>query len=357
MVHGSLNISAKSIAVIMAGGSGTRFWPLSRSNLPKQYLAFGDKGISLIQETYQRVKSVVDDVLVVTAQNQVELVKQHLPGVCILAEPCARNTAPCVAYAIKFIEKSVGDATALFVPADHKIVGEQELLQVFTTAINIARDKDVLVTIGIVPTRAETGYGYIKKGKAFNEQSSHVDSFVEKPNSEKAKQYLESGLYFWNSGIFAWKVSSIQKKLEKHAPEIFSSINKIFAENNDNKSVTEIFSKIPAVSIDTAIMEKADNVIVIPGQNFTWSDIGSWESWMETTGADSQDNVIQGDVIALDSKGCGIVGKKRLIAAIGIEDLVIVDTDDAILICKKDRCQDVKKVVEMLKEKGRSSIT
>lgn len=359
LINGVIKSSSKSIAVIMAGGSGTRFWPLSRSNFPKQYLSFGQTNVSLIQETYQRVKPIVDDVLVVTAENQVELVKQHLPGVCILAEPLPRNTAACVAYAIRFIENSVGDATVLFVPADHKIEGEKEFRRVFSNALSLATANDVLVTIGIVPTRPETGYGYIKKGAAHKDNSFKVESFVEKPNLEKAKNYLKSGDYLWNSGVFCWKTSTIHKSLEKYTPEIFAQIKQVFENNlsEDAIIIKNIFSKIPSESIDTAVMEKADNVLVIPGDGFSWSDIGSWESWIETLGSDAEPNLTKGDVITLDSKGCGIMAKDRLIAVIGVEDLVIVDTDDAILVCKKNHSQDVKKVVEILKQRGRGSIT
>ena len=358
LVHGSIKSTSKKIAIIMAGGSGTRFWPLSRSNFPKQYLNFGDKGLSLIQDTYNRVKDLVDDVLVVTSVSQIELVKQHLPNVCILAEPCAKNTAGCVAYATKFIEKICNNPTVIFLPADHKIKGHEEFNQVFGSAISLAEENEVLVTIGIVPTRPETGYGYIKKGADFK-GFYKVESFVEKPNLETAKKYLLSNHYFWNSGIFAWKISTIQDSLSKFVPEIYKTVSEIFSAGIDLEldTANKAFAKMPSVSVDTAVMEKADNVVVVPGEGFYWSDIGSWESWMETLELEGA-SLSQGDVINIDSKGCGIFGKNRLIAAIGLEDLVIVDTDDALLICKKDRSQDVRKIVEKLKEKGRGgSIT
>ena len=232
---GNLNKSAKKIAVIMAGGSGTRFWPLSRRSFPKQFLPFGDDKKSLIQDTYNRVKPIVDDVLVVTASHQVELVKEHLPNVCILAEPCPRNTAACVAYASKYIESEVGDVATLFLPADHKIFGEKEIQNTFSKALDVAEQNPVLVTIGIVPRKPETAYGYIKKGEVYNQDSFLVENFYEKPNLEKAKQYYDSGDFFWNSGVFAWKVSSINSKLQEFLPEVFNKIKDFDFSLNSSK--------------------------------------------------------------------------------------------------------------------------
>ena len=364
---GKLNKSSKKVAVIMAGGSGTRFWPLSRRSFPKQFLPFGDDEKSLIYDTYKRVQSIVDDVLVVTAAHQVDLVKEHLPGVCILAEPSPRNTAACVAYASKYIESEVGDASTLFLPADHKISGEKEIQNTFSKALEVAEQNPVLVTIGIVPRKPETAYGYIKKGKSYNSDSFFVENFYEKPNLEKAKEYYESGEFFWNSGVFAWKVSSINSKLEQFLPEVFNTIKDF--DFNDQEHIEKTFQSIPSESIDTGVMEKTDNAVVIPGDNFKWSDIGSWDAWMENMIGD-ENNLLRGDVLCLDSKGCGVVTKEvlangktskkgisdKLVAIIGLEDVVVVDTEDALLVCKKQSSQDVKKVVQMLKDKSRESL-
>ena len=351
---GSLNKSSKKVAVIMAGGSGTRFWPLSRRSFPKQFLPFGDDGRSLIQDTYSRVKSIVDEVLVVTAAHQVDLVKEHLPDVCILAEPCPRNTAACVAYAAKYLESEIGDVSTLFLPADHKISGEKEIQNTFSKALELAAQNPVLVTIGIVPRKPETAYGYIKKGKDYNSESFFVENFYEKPNLEKAKQYYDSGDFFWNSGVFAWKVSSINLKLEEFLPNVFNAIKDF--DFNNKAQIEKAFTSMPSESIDTGVMEKTDNAVVIPGDNFKWSDIGSWDSWMENM-IGKEENLLRGDVLCLDSKGCGVVTKDKIVAIIGLEDVVVVDTEDALLVCKKQSSQDVKKVVQMLKDKSRESLT
>lgn len=353
LVWGSLNKSSKKIAVIMAGGSGTRFWPLSRRCFPKQFLPFGDDKKSLIQDTYDRVAPIVDDVLVVTARHQVDLVKEHLPDACILAEPIARNTAACVAYASRYIMSEVGDVSTLFLPADHKIFGEEQIRNCFTQALDLALASEVLVTIGIVPRKAETAYGYIKKGEAYNSGSFYVENFYEKPNLAKAKQYFESGDFFWNSGVFAWRVSVVNSKLEQYLPDIFNSIKKLDFKNE--QAIEKVFNALASESIDTGVMEKADNTVVIPGDGFNWSDIGSWDSWIENMKG-SEENLIQGDVLSIDSKGCGVLAQEKLVAIIGLEDVVVVDTGDALLVCKKDNSQDVKKIVQILKEKSRESL-
>ncbi len=354
LVTGNLKKSSKTVAVIMAGGSGTRFWPLSRVSFPKQYLPFGDSERSLIQDTYNRIKSVVDDVLVVTALRQVDLVKEHLPGVCILAEPQPKNTAACVAYASKFIESQIGDVTTLFLPADHKISGDKEVQACFSRALNVAQNNSVLVTIGIVPRKPETAYGYIKKGESYDDASFLVENFYEKPNLEKAKEYYESGEFFWNSGVFAWSVGSINSKLEQFLPEVFNIIKDLDFSNQE--VVEAAFKELPSESIDTGVMEKADNAVVIPGDDFQWSDIGSWDSWVENM-IGNQENLLKGDVVSLNSKGCGVVTKNKLVAIIGLEDVVVVDTEDALLVCKKQNSQDVKKIVQILKEKSGESLT
>ena len=219
-----------------------------------------------------------------------------------------------------------------------------------------------MVTTGIVPRKPETAYGYIKKGKSYNDDSFFVENFYEKPNLEKAVSYYESGEFFWNSGVFAWKLSSINSKLEQFLPEVFNTIKEF--DFNNQEQIKEVFKSIPSESIDTGVMEKTDNAVVIPGDNFKWSDIGSWDSWTENM-IGEQDNLLKGDVLSLDSKGCAVVSNTtstnkgiadKIVAIIGLEDVVVVDTDDALLVCKKQSSQDVKKVVQMLKDKSRESL-
>lgn len=370
LVYGDLGRGLSSVAVIMAGGSGTRFWPLSRRCRPKQFLPLAGGERSLIQATADRLEPLVGPkgILVVTAESQKDLVLEQLPGACVLAEPCPRNTAPCVGFAAKKVLESVGDVPMLCLPSDHVISGVEEMLEVFRKGISLARNADVLVTIGILPTRPETGYGYIRRGRPLEHLEDSfagaftVKQFVEKPNLDTAQRYLGSGEFFWNSGMFIWRPSVILEAINTHLPDMAAELDEIGRSlgmpEEYEKGVTH-YERISPVSIDYGVLERAEEVAMLVGDTFEWSDVGSWSSWADTVAqweADEERNVTEGETILLDVEGCAIVGGKKLIAGVGLKDLIVVDTEDALLVCHRDRSQDVKKLVEILKEDDKSEL-
>ncbi len=371
--HGNLADNLKAIGVIMAGGSGTRFWPLSRKSYPKQFLNLTGTGRSLIQATADRLDLLLGTaaMLVVTAENQHHLVREQLPDMAILSEPSARNTAACLGYAAALALSTVGDLPMICVPADHMVWGEEELNKIYRDAIELAANEDVLITIGIKPTHPETGYGYIKKADAISKNCFKVEKFVEKPNYEIAQEYLNSEQFFWNAGMFIWRPSVLLAAFEKYLPSLAKGLKQIqeiissdLSEDEKYTKVKEIYLQFESISIDYAIMEKADNVrMFVCEESFSWSDVGSWSSWVdiEKNNFSEEGNFIDADAILIDSKNTAILSKKyiktpKLIAGVGIEDLIIVETDDAILICKRGKAQDVKKIVDLLKERNKNDL-
>jgi len=358
-VHGKLDSDLNAVAIIMAGGVGARFWPLSRKQKPKQYLPLADKEQSLIQATAARLEPLVGKggVLVVTSASQVELVKEQLPDACILAEPSARNTAACVAVASQFVLDTVGDIPTLCLPADHVIQGEEQIREVYSQASDLCKKQDCLITVGIKPDRPETGYGYIQRGAQVESGVYAVETFVEKPNLETAKQYLESGEFYWNSGMFAWRPSVILSEIEKQLPKMAETVKKIGSFfDSDIDSVSEMYNSLESVSIDVGVMEKAASVLMLSGDSFAWSDVGSWHSWVETASeaeADEAGNILRGDVIAVDSTNSAVLSSGKLLAVVGLDNIVVVETDDSVLVCHRDKAQQVKAVVEKLKTTGR----
>lgn len=352
----------KITAVIMAGGRGERFWPKSRNSCPKQFLSLTSDGETMIQKTVNRLKPIVaaEDVFIVTNSAYTELVCGQLPEIPkenILAEPCARNTAPCIAFAAAVIGRKYDDAVMLVLPSDHLIGYEDIYIKTLKKAVSIAEKDRNLVTIGITPTYPETGYGYINFGKESGD-GYEVERFVEKPDLPTAKKYLESGKYLWNSGMFVWKLSSIMENLRKFMPEIYEGAQRIgesFGSGCFNETLIKEFTGFTSESIDFGIMEKAEDIYTIPG-DFGWDDVGSWLAVERVNETNENGNYIEGDVITIDSEKSTICGGKRLIAAIGVEDLIIVDTDDVLLVCSKNNTQDVKKAISQLKEQGRNEL-
>ncbi|MGN0637342.1 MAG: mannose-1-phosphate guanylyltransferase [Huintestinicola sp.] len=348
----------KITAVIMAGGRGERFWPRSRNSFPKQFLSLTSDGETMIQKTVGRLESLVslEDTFIVTNANYADLVREQLPEIPeenILLEPAARNTAPCIGLAASVIRKRYGDAVMLVLPSDHLIKFNQMFIDTLRSAIGAAEEGCNLVTIGITPTYPETGYGYIQFSA---DETAYpgiygVQRFVEKPNIELAKEYCNSGEYLWNSGMFVWKASSIDKKLRKHLPDMAEGLDRIYDSVQTDafeSTVSSVFPKFRSESIDFGVMEKASDVFTIPG-NFGWDDVGSWLALERINKTNEFGNMVQGDVISVNTKNTIVCGNKKLIATVGIEDLIVVDTDDALLICSKDSTQDVKKVIENLK--------
>ena len=345
--------------VIMAGGSGSRLWPLSRSNFPKQFINLMSSN-SMLQDTLIRAPSETkNSPYVICNESTRFLVAEELQDINIqypniILEPVGRNTAPAIALAAFDAVNKGHDPVMVVLASDHVIKDEKAFHKALNDAEKVALNNK-LVTFGIVPTHPETGYGYIKKG-AQSSTGFEVAEFVEKPNLETAEGYLASDHYLWNSGMFAFKASVYLAELNKFNPEIF----KVCEESIKNKTEDldfiriskEIFEKCPDDSIDYAVMEKTSDSIVIP-LDAGWSDVGSWSSLYEISEKDRSNNVTFGDVIIYETENCYIRGEERLVATLGVKDLVIVDTKDALMVAHKDNTQDVKKVVNRLKEQQR----
>lgn len=348
----------KVTAVIMAGGRGERFWPKSRNSYPKQFLSLTSDGETMIQKTVKRLLSIVDyeDIFIVTNENYVPIINKQLPDIPasnVLAEPVARNTAPCIALAAAAVNKKYDDAVMMVLPSDHLIKYDELYINTMRHAIKVAENGDNLVTVGITPTYPETGYGYIKFCTDDNDDLGvyKVDKFVEKPCLDVAKEYLNSGKYLWNSGMFVWKTSSICQNLKKFLPSVYEGMIKIkesMGTDDYKQTLRDCFEAFPSESIDFGIMEKADNIYTLSG-SFGWDDVGSWLALEKINKTDEYGNYVSGDVITINTNRSIICGNKKLIASVGLDDIIVVDTDDAILVCDKEHTQEVKKVIENLK--------
>ncbi|MCH8208975.1 MAG: mannose-1-phosphate guanylyltransferase/mannose-6-phosphate isomerase [Nitrospinae bacterium] len=356
------------LAVILAGGSGTRFWPLSREQNPKQLLKItGAK--TLIQGTLERLLPLIpaDKCYVVTNEQHAfqtcrQLSEYGFSPANLIAEPAIRNTAPAIALAARFFEDQPDEIMAVF-PADHVIRTQQSFQDAITLAESIA-SQGRLTTIGIKPGRPETGYGYIQQGAALNKDNSafKIEKFIEKPDIQKAREFFKKERYLWNCGIFLWKVSVALEELRQFAPEIYKAtadLKSCLQENKGkypykilNQKGREIYDGLPSISIDYAVMEKSQNAAVIP-TSMEWSDVGSWSALEDIGEKDERKNVFSKNVISIDCSGSIVQGEDRLIAAIGLNDLIVVDSKDALLVCRKDRAQDVKKVVEEINKDNR----
>lgn len=348
-------MAGKVWAVIMAGGSGTRFWPASRARRPKQLLPLGGGERSLLAETVQRIAPVVpiERVLVVTAASLRDATRRELPALPeanILAEPAPRNTAPCIGWANRVIGARDPEALVVVLPSDHHVANEAAFVETVKKAIELAKVRD-LATIGIAPSRPDTGFGYIEKGAAIAEGGFDVARFVEKPDLERAKEYLATGRYLWNGGMFFFRVGSMDQAIRAHMPELAKGLDSMGEEN-----VTSIFPTLPSISVDYGIVEKIEQgrIGVVPG-DFGWSDVGSWESAWELAQKDEAGNALPSDAVAVDARG-NLVRAKKMVALVGVDDLVVVETDDAILVMPRKRAQDVRAVVDALKTKGKNEL-
>ncbi|MGK0663315.1 mannose-1-phosphate guanylyltransferase/mannose-6-phosphate isomerase [Serratia ureilytica] len=354
---------SKLIPVIMAGGVGSRLWPLSRESFPKQFLSIDDTGFSLLQQTVLRLAGlpgvVVVEPLVICNESHRFLVAEQLReinqlGTNIILEPVGRNTAPAVALAAHLAAEEDADSLLLVLAADHLIKKVENFHLAIKTAIDYA-ERDYLATFGIIPEHPETGYGYIKRGSFLSNDCFKVDSFVEKPCLEKAIEYVSCGEYSWNSGMFMFKTAKFLNQLELFSPDIFSTTRKSMAESQRDMNFIrveqEVFKCCPSDSIDYAVMEKTHDAVVIP-IDAGWSDVGSWSSLWEVSEKDHVGNVNLGEIISIDSSNNYISSGGALVATIGLDNLVIVNTDDALLIAAKEKVQDVKKVVDELKSRN-----
>lgn len=351
--------------VIMAGGSGTRFWPLSRHLFPKQLLKIGGGEHTLIQQTMRRVRGCApaSQVLISTNAAQAEQIrvqladwKDELKDGFVL-EPEGRNTAPAIALAALEVVRRDPDGIMLVVPADHVVTGQRDFQAAVSLAMQLANEGH-LVTFGIKPIRPETGYGYIKPngralvGKLGALTGYRVQKFVEKPNAAKAAQYLKAGNYFWNSGMFVWKAATILEEIHRHQPalgKVMDRIAQLLKAGAPKQTIDEVYRWATSVSIDNGVMELSSKAAVVP-VSFGWSDVGSWGSLDEVAAKDKAGNVMSGRVVDFESTRSIVYADRRVVATIGLEDMVVVDTPDATLVCPKSRAQDVKKVVEILKQ-------
>ena len=352
----------KVYGIIMAGGGGTRFWPLSRKGTPKQLLNLSGKEV-MVNEAIDRVARVAayEDIYIVTNCEQADKMRLVTHGRVaaehILSEPCARNTAACIGYAAMKIMRERGDGVLVITPSDAYIKDEDTFAQVLGTAVHAAATTNKLVTIGIKPTFPATGYGYIRYREAEGDVKPAM-RFVEKPTRRKAEEYLRSGCYVWNSGMFVWKASVILKKFKRLLPELYARLAKIaasFGRPDERSVLEELYPELPSVSVDYGIMEHSRDILVVPGE-FGWNDVGSWDMLGALHPQDERGNVVVGNAVNVDTENTVIYSSGKMIAAVDVSDLIIVDTPDAILVCPKSKAQDVKKIVEELRAEGKEEL-
>lgn len=351
----------KKVALIMAGGKGERFWPKSRMDKPKQFLDILGTGRTMLQITVDRISPIVDieDIFVVTNTIYKSLIMEQLPLLPlenIICEPASRNTAPCIGLGAIHILDKYKDAMVMVLASDHLIKNEQLFLTALSDASKLAEKGNNIVTLGITPNYPETGYGYIKMNMDHRIVGAYeVATFVEKPDYETAIKYLEKGDYLWNSGIFIWKASTIMLLMKELLPKMYEKliqIQKSFGSDQRDEVLKSEYEKMEAISIDYGIMEKANDIYVIPGV-FGWDDVGSWLAVERLRKPDKEGNVLSGNVVKIDVKNCIVEGSERLLALIGVENLVVIDTDDVILIGEKDSISDIKSLMIQLKDDDR----
>ncbi len=385
----------KTTALIMAGGRGERFWPASRKRYPKQFLSFTPDGKSMIQKTVERILplAALQDVFIVTNEAYKGIVLEQLPGLPeenILCEPVGRNTAPCIGLGAVHIAAKYGlgagisgknpvfgnahdgtgtdapcktenpeDALMLVLPSDSLINDTESYLDTVRRAMKVAEEKDAIVTLGIEPKYPETGYGYIKYRQDSEVHGcSLVERFVEKPDLETAKEYLKNGGYLWNAGNFIFRVSTILDKLSLYQPAIYENLQRIRAAIGTptyDEALKAGFADMPSISIDYAVLEKSD-CIYTARSAFDWDDVGSWLALSRTFGEDSEGNTFKGDIISFDTKNCIVKSTNRLVALVGVEDLVVVETPDAVLVCDKSKTAEIKELLAKMKALDRPEL-
>ena len=349
-------------AVIMAGGIGSRFWPMSKESRPKQFIDILGTGETLIQQTFRRLTKICpeENIFIVTNKNYKELCMQQIPDIeenNILLEPCMRNTAPCIAYATFKIHSQNPEANMIVAPSDHLITMENKFMKVVKQGMQATKENDILLTIGIHPSRPETGYGYIQFNDnplESNAEIKKVKSFTEKPNQDLALQFLDSGDFLWNSGIFIWRASTIIKAFRKHLRDIydiFEGSDTVFNTNKEHDFIEKIFPACKNISIDYGVMEKSNKVFVLPAE-FGWSDLGTWGSLYTHQKLDKRQNAVQGKKVLLYNSSENIINvpDEKLVVLQGLNGYIVVENDNTLLICKKEDEQNIKKFVTDVKK-------
>lgn len=347
-----LTALGKMYAVIMAGGSGERFWPLSTPDLPKQFLRLLD-GKSLLQKTVERVEPLipVDRQIVVAGSQHAARIREELPSLPpanLVCEPVGRNTAACIGLASLFIERRDPDAIAVVLPADHHIPDPSPFLASIEKASRVARQMNVTVVIGIKPDRPETGYGYVKSGPEIEQDVYKVQQFHEKPDEETARHYMEAKDYFWNAGIFVWQNRTIQELIKIHLPAHWTKMDQIRS-TLEGPTYEQVLARnyptMEKVSVDHGVLEKAENIHMVYGR-FRWDDLGSWTALDRILGKDQEENVVIGRHVGLNTAGCIIYGREgKVIATIGLRDLVIAETEHGLLVCPKAHAQEIRNLL------------
>ena len=351
----------KVFGVVMAGGSGTRFWPLSRKFRPKQLLNLTGKD-AMINEAVARLKPVAKDgIYIVSSKSQREgllsVLKGCVPEEHILLEPVARNTAACIGYAAVKILKEEGDGVLVVIPSDSYIKNTEAFMQALSLAAKTAEERDAIVTIGIQPTFPATGYGYIRFEEG-EEPVRRVLQFVEKPDLPHAQAYLESGQFVWNSGMFIWKASLILKKIETYLPALYQDLMRLkdaVGTEREYEVLESVYPEMPSISVDYGVLEKSDGIYVVPA-DLGWSDVGSLDMLEAVRTTDADGNITVGETYPLDTHHTIIYTGGKPVCTVGVDDLIIVDMPDVLLVCSKEHAQDVKKIVDELRAKGKEEL-
>lgn len=357
-------MNKNNYALIMAGGVGSRFWPVSRTEYPKQFIDFFGVGKTLIQSTYDRFLKICppENIFIVTNQIYTEIIKEQLPGISsnqILAEPIMRNTAPCISYGSMKIEQINPNATIVVAPSDHTITNPDAFIAAIEQSLKAAAENDCLITLGIKPSRPDTGYGYIQYTEntlKTDEDIFKVKIFTEKPNLELAKSFIQSGDFLWNAGIFIWSARSINKAFQTHLPEmheIFSQGNTSYNTESEMQFIGDAYQQCTNISIDFGIMEKADNVYVLPA-DFGWSDLGTWASIYDIAERDYVGNAVipSEKVMMFNSSNCMVnVPKEKLVILQDLHDYIVVESNNTLLICPRNAEQSIKQIVADVKSK------
>jgi mannose-1-phosphate guanylyltransferase/mannose-6-phosphate isomerase len=345
--------AAKVVAVIPAGGAGTRLWPRSRNSTPKHVLPFAEKGRPLLPATYERARSVADEVFVLTEARQRDIVRDVLPRIDaghLILEPSARGTTNAYGLAAMTLAERHPGAVMVALPADHVVHGAAEIKRAVRTAVAAATTTENLVTVGLKPTTPSTGLGYIHApGRATN-GTLRVKRFVEKPNAATASRFLREGGYYWNLAWFSWRLNVFLEELARYAPRHVDGLRRVVAarQAGDEAQAARLYNRLPVEVIDRSVMEKTDRLLLVPA-TFDWADIGNWAELGDRLRADGHGNSVEGEAMLVDTSGSLVFGDRRLVAGIGLKDMIIVDTEDALLVVPRSRAQDVRKVVEALK--------